>query len=258
MKNKNFFYQQYDKINWENQEKTKINSLIYQTLIKDVISKEKGPNIKIFDIGLGIGFFMKILAKELKKSYKNILLEGCEPSDKNYNYLVKNLPKTEENIKIRTHHKSFQNVQINERFDFIVATYVFPHFASDDLEKIAKKIYSMLNKRGKFILVVANEKYLEKKLKNKKDLFIENNIIYLNRKNYKEILHYSHIPEIGKIIDYNREEQFYSDLFKRNKFKLNLKKDLNDCGFIATVFVFEKGDNLKAVVKKGEIKLRRK
>ena len=29
MKNKEFFYLQYDKLAWENQEKTKINTLVY-------------------------------------------------------------------------------------------------------------------------------------------------------------------------------------------------------------------------------------
>ena len=37
MKNKEFFYQQYDKINWENQEKTKINSFVNNFIIKEII-----------------------------------------------------------------------------------------------------------------------------------------------------------------------------------------------------------------------------
>jgi len=240
MKNKSFFYQQYDKINWENQEKTKINSFIYHTLTKKIISKQKGTDIKIFDIGLGIGFFLKILAKGLKKSYKNILLEGCEPSNKNYKYLIKNLPKTGKNIKIRTYDKPFQDIQTSEKFDFITIIYTFTHFLFKEIEDVVKKIHSMLNKQGKFILVVANEKYLAEKLKTKKDLFIEKNMINWNGKTYKEFLYYSEIPEIGKIIDYDREEQFYLDLFKKNKFKLIQKRDINDSGFIATIFVFEK------------------
>ena len=57
MKNKEFFYQQYDKINWENQEKTKINSFVNNFIIKEIILKKKGQDISIFDIGFGIGFF---------------------------------------------------------------------------------------------------------------------------------------------------------------------------------------------------------
>lgn len=241
MKNKNFFYLQYDKINWENQEKTKINSFVNNFVIKNIILRKKGDNIKVFDIGSGIGFFIKMLYLNLSKKYKDITLAGCEPSDKNYNYFVKNISNSiRKNVQLNVYNKTFQNVQINERFDFITAIYVFPHFSSEDLNEIAQKIHSMLGIDGKFILVVANEKYLERKLKDKKDLFIERNIIEFNNKQYNEVLHYSDIPKIGKVIDYNREESFYIDLFTKNKFKLSQKRDLNDSGFICTVFVFEK------------------
>ena len=98
----------------------------------------------------------------------------------------------------------------------------------------------MLEQDGKFILVVANETYIEEKLKSLKDLFIERNTVELDGKKYREILHYSDIPKIGKLIDYNREEQFYPSLFKKYGLELNIKKDLNDSGFICTVFVFKK------------------
>ncbi len=84
MKNKEFFYLQYDKVNWQNQEKTKINSFVNNFVIQTIISKKKGDDIKIFDIGFGIGFFLRMLQKNLSKSFKNIILEGCEPSYKNY------------------------------------------------------------------------------------------------------------------------------------------------------------------------------
>ncbi len=98
----------------------------------------------------------------------------------------------------------------------------------------------MLKENGKFILVVANEKYLKEKLKTKKDLFIEKSIVCLDGKNYEEILHYSEIPTIGNLIDYNREEQFYIDLFHKNNFRLKRKKKLRDSGFVCTIFVFHK------------------
>lgn len=240
MKNKEFFYLQYDKINWENQEKTKINSLVNKFIIKEIISKKKGKSIKIFDIGFGIGFFLKMLYHSLSNSYKYITIEGCDPSNKNYKYFKLHPLKIRKGIQLRTYHNTFQDIQPNETFDFITAIYVFPHFEFGDLERIVKKIHSMLNDSGKFILVVANEKYVKQKLRDKKDLFIEKNTINLNGKSYEEILHYSDIPKIGKLIDYNREERFYVDLFEKNKFRLKNKKDLNDCGFICTIFVFEK------------------
>jgi cyclopropane fatty-acyl-phospholipid synthase-like methyltransferase len=240
MKNKNFFYLQYNKINWENQDKTKVNASVNNFIIKEYVLKKSGQEIKIFDIGFGIGFFIKMLYNKLIKKYSNITLEGCEPSNKNYKYFIKNKLLTKRKDIIKTYNKTFQKVQINGKFDFITAIYVFPHFASDELDKIAKKIYSMLNKTGKFILVVANEKYLEEKLKDERDLFIERNTIEMNGKKYNEVLHYSDIPKIGKVIDYNREESFYIDLFRKNGFKLNQKNNLNDNGFICTIFSFGK------------------
>jgi len=239
MKNKEFFYLQYNKINWQNQEKTKINSFINNFIIQNIILKKKSDEIKIFDIGFGIGFFLQMLQKNLSKSFKNITLEGCEPSYKNYKYF-KSKPFNLKKIKLRIFNKTFLQTNTDTKFDFLTAIYVFPHFTSDELDDVAKKINSMLNNEGKFILVVANEKYLEEKLKSKKDLFIEKNTLKFAGKKYKEILHYSEIPQIGTIIDYNREEKLYLDLFKKNGFDLELKKDLDDNGFICTIFVFSK------------------
>ena len=239
MKNKEFFFMQYNKINWQNQKKTKINSFVNKYIINNIITKNKGESIKIFDIGFGIGFFIQMLIEKLPPFFKNITLESCEPSYKNYhNSIIKSSHLKE--IKIETFNKTFLDTETNTKFDIITAIYVFPHFESDEMNEVATKINLMLNKKGKFVLVVANEKYLEEKLKSKKDLFIEQNTIKFHEKEYKEILHYSEIPEIGTIIDYNREEKYYIDLFKRNGFEFDLKKDLDDNGFICTVFVFSK------------------
>jgi len=240
MKNKNFFYQQYEKINWENQEKTKINSFVNNFVIKETISKKKGSSIKVFDIGFGIGFFIKMLYKIVNTLYKDILIEGCEPSNKNYNYFIKKHLNFRKGVQLKTYNSTFLNTKTDKKFDFITAIYVFPHFIPDELEETAKKINLMLEQNGKFILVVANETYIEEKLKSMKDLFIERNNLEFGGKKYKEVLHYSDIPEIGKLIDYNREEQFYPDLFRKYGFELEMKKDLDDNGFICTVFVFQK------------------
>jgi 2-polyprenyl-3-methyl-5-hydroxy-6-metoxy-1,4-benzoquinol methylase len=235
MKNKEFFYLQYNKINWENQEKTKINYPINKFIIDEVLTKHKGSSIKIFDMGFGIGFFINMAYLKLKNKFKEIILEGCEPSEKNYNYFI-----NKNKINFKSYNIPFQNVQTKTKFDFITSIYVFPHFNSNDLEKVVRKINLMLEKEGKFILVVANQKYLEEKLKNKKDLFIEENLIKLGDKRYKEVLHYSEIPNIGKVIDFNREDKFYEDLFEKYNFKLVQKKFLNENGFICNVFVFKK------------------
>lgn len=240
MKNREFFYRQYDKINWENQEKTKINSFVNNFVINQFLLKRREPTIRIFDVGFGIGYFFRMLNSKLSNKYSEMTLSGCEPSAKNYDYFSKHPSKFNKNVKIQTYNKPFQDIKVDKKFDFLTAIYVFPHFTIEDLDIVTQKIHSMLKDKGKFILVVANEKYLEKKLKDKRDLFIEKSFFEWNGKKYWEVLHYSDIPEIGKVIDYNREENFYLDLFKKNSFALVQKKDLNDNGFICTVFIFEK------------------
>lgn len=241
MKNKDFFYLQYNKIDWKNQEKTKINSFINDFIIRNIISIHKGNSISIYDIGFGIGFFFKMLLSALSGKYKNILIEGCEPSRVNYDYFLKKKPKKlPPGITINTQNKTFRDVEIDTKFDFVTAIYVFPHFLSEDLENVVKKIHLILEDGGKFILVLAEEKYLESKLKTEQDLFIEKRNFAYNDKRFKEILHYSDIPEIGKVVNYNREEDYYLDLFANNKLTLNHKENLNDNGFICTLFIFEK------------------
>jgi len=252
MKNKNFFYLQYDKIDWKNQEKTKINSLINNIIIQKIIKKHKDDNIAIFDMGFGIGFFIEQLLNKIKKNYKNIIIEGCEPSKVNYDYWAGKTDKlTTQNININTSQKTFQDIETQTKFDFVTAIYVFPHFLTEDLESVVKKIHSMLKDEGKFILALANEEYLEDKLKKVKDLSIETKHFLYDGKKYKEILHYSDIPEIGKLIDINREEAYYIDLFKDNNFTLKHKENIDDNGFICTLFVFEKKKtNLISKVRK--------
>lgn len=241
MKNKDFFYLQYNKIDWKNQEKTKINSLINDYIIRNYILNHKGDSVSIFDIGFGIGFFFKMLLLALEGKYKNIFIEGCEPSRVNYEYFLKKKPKKlPEGITINTHKKTFQNTETDNKFDFVTAIYVFPHFLLGDLGGVVKKIHSILKGGGKFILVLAEEKYIENKLKTEQDLFIEKRNITYSGKQFKEWLHYSDIPKIGKLVDYNREESYYLDLFKNNNFKLTHKENLDDNGFICTLFVFEK------------------
>lgn len=241
MKNKDFFYLQYNKIDWKNQEKTKINSFINDYIIKNVILNHKGEGVSIFDIGFGIGFFFKMLLPALEGRYKNILIEGCEPSRINYDYFLKKKPKKlPAGVAINTYKKTFQDTETDIKFDFVTAIYVFPHFLFEDLESVVKKIYSLLKNGGKFILVLAEEKYLENKLKTEQDLFIEKRNVTYNGKQFKEWLHYSDIPKIGKLVDYNREEAYYLDLFKSNNFNLVHKENLDDNGFICTLFIFEK------------------
>jgi len=236
MKNKDFFYLQYDKINWPNQEKTKINSLVNNYIIDEIIRNNTKEEIKLFDIWFGIWFFIRMIQEKVEKNWRKIKIEWCEPSEKNYKYFQSQ--KWNGNIKI--YNSTFLKTDNQNKFDFLTAIYVFPHFIQEELEETIMKINSMLEKNGQFILVVANEKYIENKLESMRDLFIEKIFIELDWKKYKEVLHYSDIPEIWKVIDYNREESLYLDLFTKHWFDLYKKDNLDDNWFICTVFIFEK------------------
>ena len=84
------------------------------------------------------------------------------------------------------------------------------------------------------------EKYLRNKLRTKKDLFIEQNIIEFKNKKYKEYLHYVEIPGMGTVIDYDREEKYYKDLLEDNGLRLINKNNFKSDEYICTIFVFEK------------------
>lgn len=238
MKNKKFFFLQYNKINWRNQEKTRINERINEHIVDNVLSKHDDSSLSLYDIGFGIGFFFKIITEKLEDKFSSLILSGCEPSRDNFEYFNDSNFQNKHHLDVE--ESPFLNANIQNQYDFASAIYVFPHFTSDDLEDVVQKIYSILKPKGKFILVVANEEYIKNKLDKEKDLFIETNVLQLNGKEYEETLHYSEIPEIGKLIDYNREEDFYIDLFNENGFELSTKETFDDNGFLATLFVFEK------------------
>ncbi len=180
-----------------------------------------------------------MLCAALVNQYKKIVIEATEPSKLNYSYYLTKVSKeTKISSSVRAFDRRFLDVETPVKFDFITAIYVFPYFLFNELGAVVNKINSMLKTTGYFILVVANEKYLEEKLASKKDLFIESGEVEFDGKNYKEVLHYSDIPEIGKVIDYNREDAFYEALFTSKSFSLKTKEKINDNGFICTLFIF--------------------
>ena len=233
MKNSDFFFQQYDKIDWTNQDKTHINESVNRFVIDEISSKKDAP-FKLFDIGSGIGFFIRML----KQKYADgIQIFGCEPSKKSYDYFIK---KSLDMSNVVIYPTSFQDFKTKDKFDFVTAIYVFPHFVEKDLVQVIKKIFGMLKLGGEFIIVVSNEEYLRKKLETKKDLFIEKNVVKYKNKEYKEYLHYVEIPEMGTVIDYDREEDYYRDLIEDNGLKLIKKDKIKSDEYVCTIFTFKK------------------
>jgi len=239
MVDKEYLFKQYDQLDWQHQETTHINALVHDYIIQNIIAKKEGDEIKIFDIGFGIGSFFQMLQKNLGPHFGSLILEGCEPSEKNYKHF-KSKHFESFSTEIKTCHETFLQTNTPTKFDFLTAIYVFPHFASDELGDVAKKIGSMLLVGGQFILVVANENYLLEKLSSHRDQIIDESTFEFNGKMYHEVLHHSKIPSIGTIIDYNRSEAFYLDLFHSNGFDLATKEDLDDNGFLCSIYVFAK------------------
>lgn len=230
-------YLQYDNLNWQQQEKTKLNASLHEFILKNIISKHPGNEISVFDMGFGIGGFLEMLNESLPVTFKRILLEGCEPSVRNYEYFKSRYAKT--NLAdIRTFNKTLLDTDTSATFHFVTAVYVFTHVLSDELEAVAKKIKSMLEPRGQFIMVIANENYLKENMDVMTFRLIAKTNLEWGGKKYWQLLHYTDIPEIGTIIDHSREEQLYLDLFKKYGFNLSYRHDLSDHGYLCTILTF--------------------
>ncbi len=238
-RDKKFFYEQYEQLNWKNQEETKINSQVNDYISDEVIMRHENESISLFDIGFGVGFFITNLSEKLKTKYKYICIEGCEPAKVSYEHFSK---KDISGVELKISNQSFLDISSDKTFDFITAIYVFPHFTFDDLESVIKKINSMLNIRGKFIMVITSEKSYKEGLVKGKDLFnlVEDNKVIYQGKEYQEYLHKSLIPGIGDVYDFNRDEALYLEMFKNNGFSVNGQKELNDGYFLNKILVFEK------------------
>ncbi len=174
----------------------------------------------------------------MSDKYQKIHLEGCEPSETSYSYFVDTYGST---IPVKAHPTDFLNVETSHRFDVVVAVYVLPHILFEDLREVAQKIHRTLNKGGRFYTVVTSETSF-KADKNDKDLFniVEHNTLQYENGVYEEFLHKSFLPEIGYVLDYNRDEKLYIDLFLSNGFVLDKKQELDDGYFLNSLLVFQK------------------
>lgn len=237
--NRKFFYEQYDKIRWANQEKTKTNFEINKFIIRNIIEKKK-KGISVFEIGFGIGTFIKMLLKAFGN--RGVTIEGCEPSKRSYRFFMRNY---KEKLKIKAYNSVFLKTETGRKFDFITAILVFPHFLPDDLEKTAGKIASMLEKGGKFIMAVSSESKTEEKIQ--RGLLVKRSIIILDGKKYRQVLHYSDINGIGRVMDYDREDKLYINLFKKYGLGLAMKTELDKGA--TTLFVFQKAAKISKKLK---------
>jgi cyclopropane fatty-acyl-phospholipid synthase-like methyltransferase len=173
-------------------------------------------------MGFGVGFFISMLYRSLS-AHRNITIEGCEPAEKNYHF-YKTPVKLRPGIKIKTYNKTFLATNTTQKFNFITAIYVFPHFVSEDLEATVQKINLLLKQNGKFILVVANEAYLKEKLRSTKDLFIEKTALIIMAKNTMKSCTIPTFRKLAKILIITEKMLFTSTYSKTITSSLSQKK----------------------------------
>lgn len=113
---------------------------------KSVIEKFIMENIKFnnktsfLDIGAGDGS----LALKLSKKVKSTLV--VEPNQSFYKLLLKQKG-------IRILNKIWEEVNLNESFDFILVAYVITYFPKTKRGQLIKKIYNMLNHGGSILIL---------------------------------------------------------------------------------------------------------
>lgn len=239
MKNEAFTYHQYEQLNWLIQEETKINSTINRFIIQHILNGKKSEEVRVFDMGFGTGLLLEMLQDALSPEYESITLEGCEPATNHFKHfesrsIQSGLAQT------RIFNQTFLETCTDTKFDYLISVYVFPHINTDELADVANRIHSMLRADGKFILVVANENQLLAKLHSHPELVIEKRSTMRNGNTYQEHVHYSEIPQIGSIIDINREERYYLELFRELGMEVSFQSTLDDQGFLCSFLVFSK------------------
>lgn len=225
------------------QEETKINSTINRFIIQHILNGKKGDEVRVFDMGFGTGLLLEMLHDALTPVYKAITLEGCEPATNHFKHFEsRNIQSGLAKTRIFNH--TFLETRTDTKFDYLVSVYVFPHIDTDELAAAANRIHSMLLEDGKFILVVANENQLLAKLQSHPELVIEKRTAMRNGNTYQEHVHYSEIPQIGTIIDINREERYYVELFRELGMEVLFQSTLDDQGFLCSFLVFSKSGSM--------------
>lgn len=118
---------------------------------KSVIEKFIINNIKLnkktnfLDIGAGDGSLASIISKKVKSTLV------IEPNQSFYKLLLKQK-------KIRVLNKTWEEVHLNESFDFILAAYVVTYFPRTKRKQLIKKMYNMLNPGGNVLILSVDAK----------------------------------------------------------------------------------------------------
>lgn len=118
---------------------------------KSVIEKFVINNIKLnertnfLDIGAGDGSLASIISKKVKSTLV------IEPNQSFCKLLLKQKG-------IRILNKTWEKVNLNELFDFILAAYVVTYFPKTKRKQLIKKMYNMLNPGGSILILSVGAK----------------------------------------------------------------------------------------------------
>ncbi len=118
---------------------------------KSVIKKFIINNIKLnkkmnfLDIGAGDGFLASIISKKVKSTLV------VEPNQNFYELLLKQK-------KFKVLNKMWENVHLNESFDFVLVAYVVTSFSRIKRKQLIKKMYNMLNPGGNILILSVDAK----------------------------------------------------------------------------------------------------
>lgn len=118
---------------------------------KTVIKKFIKQNIPLnkgyifLDIGGGSGFLAKEISKKVKRT---VLIEPnkffCE--------------KLSNDKKIKVINKKWEDVELKEKFDFILAAYVVTYFPKKEINSLIKKMYNLLSPGGCILILSVDSK----------------------------------------------------------------------------------------------------
>jgi len=131
--NNNVYKKSFDLFLKSTDEKTIIEKFIKKNIL---LSK----STKILDIGGGDGSLVKKISDDVKKT---VLIEPNK-------YFYENFSG---NKKIDVINKKWEDVNLREKFDFILAAYVVTYFSKEELENLIEKMYKLLSKNGSILIL---------------------------------------------------------------------------------------------------------
>jgi len=130
------------------QKETEIN---FEFLKQNFFEKRKNEEILILDYGIGIGR----LALPILENYPKVKIIGLDESESMFELAKKWLPQVffeKKRIELLKPDQFFRKYQ-KEKFDLILAVYIFQHIFLEELSQLLPKLYALLKNDGRIFIV---------------------------------------------------------------------------------------------------------